>query len=59
MPKVAVNGVQIFYQLTGEGDYLMHVPGAVVAPRGLRSRYSRNGKTLQGPRFRPSRVRRE
>ena len=34
MPKVAVNGVQIFYQLTGDGDYLMHVPGAVVAHEG-------------------------
>lgn len=34
MPKIAVNGVQIFYQLSGEGDYLMHVPGAVVAHEG-------------------------
>lgn len=34
MPKIGVNGVQLYYQLTGEGDYLMHVPGAVVAHEG-------------------------
>jgi 3-oxoadipate enol-lactonase len=34
MPKVKVNGVQLYYQLTGSGDYLMHVPGAVVAHDG-------------------------
>jgi len=31
---VQVNGAQLFYQLTGSGDYLMHVPGAVVAHHG-------------------------
>jgi 3-oxoadipate enol-lactonase len=34
MPMVKVNGAQLFYQLTGSGDYLMHVPGAVVAHDG-------------------------
>jgi pimeloyl-ACP methyl ester carboxylesterase len=34
MPKVKVNGAELFYQLTGSGDHLMHVPGAVVAHDG-------------------------
>jgi 3-oxoadipate enol-lactonase len=34
MPEIRVNGVELFYQLTGEGDHLMHVPGAVVAHEG-------------------------
>ena len=34
MANASVNGVELFYQLTGKGDFLMHVPGAVVAHEG-------------------------
>ena len=29
MPKAKVNGVEIYYELAGSGDYLLQVPGAV------------------------------
>lgn len=29
MPKAKVNGVEIYFELTGSGDYLLQVPGAV------------------------------
>lgn len=34
MPKIEVNGVQLWYQLAGSGDYLMQVPGAVTGHEG-------------------------
>jgi pimeloyl-ACP methyl ester carboxylesterase len=34
MPTAQVNGVEIWYQLTGEGPYLLQVPGAVSGHEG-------------------------
>jgi pimeloyl-ACP methyl ester carboxylesterase len=34
MPKVAVNGIQMYYEIAGSGDYLLQVPGAVNGHEG-------------------------
>src|SRR5450631_906027 len=34
MPKVKVNGVQMYYEISGEGEYVLQVPGAVNGHEG-------------------------
>lgn len=34
MPKVAVNGIQMYYEIAGSGDHVLQVPGAVNGHEG-------------------------
>ena len=34
MPKVKVNGVELYYEIAGEGEYVLQVPGAVSGHEG-------------------------
>lgn len=34
MPKVTVNGIQMYYEIAGSGDYVLQVPGAVNGHEG-------------------------